>query len=187
MKTTRARSKSVSIPPVRAGLRNERASRGLTVAPTRTRTRLLKSAAGRPHLKRTGSRVHFAGPDRAALLAAAQELAAELNVRLKRVDLSAVISKYIGETEKNLRKVFAVAERAEAILFFDEADALFGRRSEVKDAHDRYANQEVACLLQRLEEFDGVVILATNGTTKLPPSLQRRFARVVKFSPPKPR
>ena len=79
-----------------------------------------------------------------------------------RVDLSAIVDKYIGETQKNLERVFHQAESLNVVLFFDEADALFGRRSEVKDAHDRYANQEVAYLLQRMEQFDGITILATN-------------------------
>src|SRR3546814_7644634 len=90
-----------------------------------------------------------------------------LGLSLYRIDLSAVVSKYIGETEKNLRKLFDAAEGGGAILFFDEADALFGKRSEVKDSHDRYANIEVNYLLQRLESFRGLAILADRKGTRL--------------------
>ena len=93
---------------------------------------------------------------------AAEIIAGELGLELYKIDLSTVVSKYIGETEKNLSRIFAEAETSNAILFFDEADALFGKRSEVKDSHDRYANIEIGYLLQRMEEYEGVVILATN-------------------------
>ncbi|ACZ30962.1 AAA ATPase central domain protein [Xylanimonas cellulosilytica DSM 15894] len=104
-------------------------------------------------------------------------VAAELGLPLWKVDLSAVVSKYIGETEKNLEEVFAAVEGSRAILMFDEADALFGKRSEISDAHDRYANIEVAYLLQRIESFDGVLLLATN----LPGNLDTAFARRIQF------
>lgn len=120
----------------------------------------------------------FVGADGARRWQAAQELAAAFKVGIKRVDLSAVVSKYIGETEKNLAKLLAAAERSGSILYFDEADALFGKRTDVKDAHDRYANQEVSYLLQRLEDHAGIVILTTNGKIKLPFALRRRFSRV---------
>jgi SpoVK/Ycf46/Vps4 family AAA+-type ATPase len=94
--------------------------------------------------------------------AAAHAVAHDTGRDLYRIDLSAVVSKYIGETEKNLDRIFAAADPGHAILFFDEADALFGKRSEVKDSHDRYANVEVAYLLQRLESFHGLAIFATN-------------------------
>jgi SpoVK/Ycf46/Vps4 family AAA+-type ATPase len=94
---------------------------------------------------------------------AAEVLANDLQKDLYRVDLSMVVSKYIGETEKNLDRLFRAAESAGAILFFDEADALFAKRSEVKDSHDRYANIEISYLLQRLETYDGLAILATNS------------------------
>jgi SpoVK/Ycf46/Vps4 family AAA+-type ATPase len=97
----------------------------------------------------------------------AEMLAETLQVDLFRVDLSAVVSKYIGETEKNLNDVFDKAESSGAILFFDEADALFGKRSTVKDAHDRYANAEVAHLLQRIESHNGLVILTSNGKKRI--------------------
>ena len=103
-----------------------------------------------------------------------------------RIDLSMVVSKYIGETEKNLEKVFQMAEDKNWILFFDEADALFGKRSSVSDAHDRYANQETAYLLQRLEDFNGVVILASNLKTNIDEAFARRFQSVIYFPIPRP-
>jgi hypothetical protein len=102
-----------------------------------------------------------------------------------RVDLSLVVSKYIGETEKNLSRLFDAAEREGWILFFDEADALFGKRTSVSDAHDRYANQEVSYLLQRIEGFDGVVILATNLRHNIDDAFLRRFQSVVQFPLPR--
>jgi SpoVK/Ycf46/Vps4 family AAA+-type ATPase len=93
---------------------------------------------------------------------AAEIIAATLGLDLFKIDLSIVVSKYIGETEKNLSRVFADAETSNAILFFDEADALFGKRSEVKDAHDRYANVETSYLLQRMEEFEGIALVHAN-------------------------
>ncbi|TND09747.1 MAG: ATPase AAA [Bacteroidetes bacterium] len=103
-----------------------------------------------------------------------------------RIDLSMVVSKYIGETEKNLSKIFEQAEHKNWILFFDEADALFGKRTKVEDAHDRYANQEVSYLLQRLEDFPGIVILASNFKTNLDDAFTRRFQTVVSFPMPRP-
>jgi SpoVK/Ycf46/Vps4 family AAA+-type ATPase len=100
---------------------------------------------------------------------------------LYRIDLSAVVSKYIGETEKNLRKLFDAAEKGGAILFFDEADALFGKRSEVKDSHDRYANIEINYLLQRMEAFRGLAILATNMKNALDQAFLRRLRFIVNF------
>jgi len=108
---------------------------------------------------------------------AAEIIARELALDLYRIDLSAVIDKYIGETEKRLRRVFDAAERSGAILFFDEADALFGKRSEVKDSHDRYANIEIDYLLQRMEDYRGLAILATNRKG----SLDRAFLRRLRF------
>jgi hypothetical protein len=111
-------------------------------------------------------------------------LAREAGLDLWRIDLSAVVSKYIGETEKHLDRVFALAAGGNAILFFDEADALFGKRSEVKDAHDRYANIEVAFLLQRLEAFEGVAILASNLAGNVDPAFSRRMHFVIEFPLP---
>lgn len=119
----------------------------------------------------------FAGPSGTGKTLAAEVLANHLQLDLYRIDLSAVVSKYIGETEKNLRRLFDAAEDGGAILFFDEADALFGKRSEVKDSHDRYANIEVAYLLQRMEAYRGLSILATN----LPDALDTAFLRRIRF------
>ena len=116
-------------------------------------------------------------------LVAAQTLARDLGKKLYRVDLGAVISKYIGETEKNLRRVFNAARKSRAVLFFDEADALFGKRTEVHDSHDRYANIEINYLLQRIEEYAGVAILATDKRTKIDNALSRRFDFVIRVPP----
>jgi hypothetical protein len=123
----------------------------------------------------------FTGESGTGKTMAAEVLARELGLSLYRIDLSAVVSKYIGETEKNLRKLFDAAEGGGAILFFDEADALFGKRSEVKDSHDRYANIEVNYLLQRLESFGGLAILATNMKGALDGAFLRRLRFVVHF------
>jgi SpoVK/Ycf46/Vps4 family AAA+-type ATPase len=112
---------------------------------------------------------------------AAEVLANELQLDLYHIDLSQVVSKYIGETEKNLGRVFDAAEEGGAILFFDEADALFGKRSEVKDSHDRYANIEVSYLLQRMEAYRGLAILTTNLKSALDPAFLRRIRFVVQF------
>ncbi|MCW2597979.1 MAG: ATP-binding protein [Jatrophihabitans sp.] len=117
---------------------------------------------------------------------AAHVIAEELSIDLFQVDLSAVVDKYIGETEKNLEKVFRAAEALDVVLFFDEADALFGSRSDVKDARDRYANQEVAYLLQRMEHFDGITILATNLRGNLDRAFSRRMSFIVHFPDPDP-
>ena len=98
-----------------------------------------------------------------------------------RIDLSMIVSKYIGETEKNLSKVFDAAEHKDWILFFDEADALFGKRTDVRDAHDRYANTDVAYLLQRIENYNGLVILATNRKSNIDKAFTRRFQTVISF------
>lgn len=129
-----------------------------------------------------GCSVLFRGGSGAGKTLAADVLAEMLQLDLYRVDLSQVISKYIGETEKNLQRLFAAAEDSGAILFFDEADSLFGKRSEVKDSHDRYANQEINYLLQRTEARRGLVIVATNGRTAVDPALLRRFRFIVELS-----
>ena len=123
----------------------------------------------------------FAGESGTGKTMAAEVLANELQLDLYRVDLSAVVSKYIGETEKNLRRVFDAAEESGAILLFDEADALFGKRSEVKDSHDRYANIEVSYLLQRMESYRGLAILTTNMKAALDTAFRRRLRFVVQF------
>ena len=111
-------------------------------------------------------------------------IARELGLDLYKIDLSAVVSKYIGETEKNLDRIFRAADCSNAILFFDEADALFGKRSETKDAHDRYANIEVAYLLQKVEDYEGVVILASNLSKNIDEAFSRRMHYVVEFPLP---
>jgi predicted nucleic acid-binding protein len=123
----------------------------------------------------------FAGESGTGKTMAAEVIANDLGLNLYRIDLSAVVSKYIGETEKNLRKLFDAAEQGGAILFFDEADALFGKRSEVKDSHDRYANIEINYLLQRMESFSGLAILATNMKSALDQAFLRRLRFVVDF------
>jgi hypothetical protein len=123
----------------------------------------------------------FTGEPGTGKTLAAQVIAAELQLDLYRIDLSNVVSKYIGETEKNLEKIFEEAESSNAILFFDEADAIFGRRSEVKDAHDRYANIEVGYLLQRMETHDGITILATNLSANMDEAFTRRLNFIVHF------
>jgi hypothetical protein len=123
----------------------------------------------------------FAGPSGTGKTLAAEVLATELRLDLYRIDLSAVVSKYIGETEKNLKQVFDAAESGGCLLLFDEADALFGKRAEVKDSHDRYANIEVGYLLQRMESFQGLAILTTNMKSSLDKSFQRRLRFTVDF------
>jgi len=123
----------------------------------------------------------FVGQSGTGKTMAAEVLANKLRLDLYRIDLSQVVSKYIGETEKNLRKVFDAAEGSGAILLFDEADALFGKRSEVKDSHDRYANIEISYLLQRMEDYRGLAILTTNMKGALDQAFLRRIRFVVRF------
>jgi SpoVK/Ycf46/Vps4 family AAA+-type ATPase len=123
----------------------------------------------------------FSGPPGTGKTMAAEVIAQELQLDLYKIDLSQVVSKYIGETEKNLDRIFTAAETANAILFFDEADALFGKRAEVKDAHDRYANIEVGYLLQKVESYLGLAILATNLRQNLDEAFIRRMQAIVEF------
>jgi ATP-dependent 26S proteasome regulatory subunit len=123
----------------------------------------------------------FAGPSGTGKTMAADIIAGELGLDLYKIDLSGVVSKYIGETEKNLERIFTAAENANAILFFDEADALFGKRSEVRDSHDRYANVEVAYLLQKMDRFEGVAILATNLRQNMDEAFVRRLCFAIDF------
>jgi len=141
---------------------------------------LLKEAGGNGR----GITALFSGSPGTGKTLAAHVVAAELGLDIVRIDLSAIVDKYIGETQKNLERVFHQAESLNVVLFFDEADALFGRRSEVKDAHDRYANQEVAYLLQRMEQFDGITILATNLRGNLDPAFSRRLSFILHFPDP---
>lgn len=123
----------------------------------------------------------FSGPSGTGKTYAAEVLASQLGLDLYRIDLSQVVSKYIGETEKNLSRIFTAAEDGGAILLFDEADALFGKRSEVKDSHDRYANVEVSYLLQRMEAYRGLAILTTNQKSALDSAFLRRLRYVIQF------
>lgn len=135
---------------------------------------------------RPGYRSLFYGPPGTGKTMTACLLGKTTGRDVYKVDLSLVVSKYIGETEKNLAKVFDQAQSKGWILFFDEADALFGKRSETKDAHDRYANQEVAFLLQRVETFDGIAILASNRRENLDEAFARRFESIIYFPMPRP-
>ncbi|MDY6818777.1 MAG: ATP-binding protein [Halobacteriales archaeon] len=132
-----------------------------------------------------GVNVLFAGPSGTGKTMAAEIVANETGLDLYRIDLATVVSKYIGETEGNLRRIFDEAAASNAVLFFDEADALFGERTEVQDSHDRYANVEVNYLLQRMEDHDGVVILATNLAENLDDAFQRRLNVSIEFPMPK--
>ncbi|MEZ0290955.1 MAG: ATP-binding protein, partial [Solirubrobacteraceae bacterium] len=148
----------------------------------RHRDRVLSDWGYEKTVARTqGLKVLFAGESGTGKTMGAQVLGAELGLDLYRVDLATVVSKYIGETEKNLERIFSAADGSNAILFFDEADALFGKRSEVSDSHDRYANIEVAYLLQRMEAYPGAVILATNYKRNIDDAFIRRLDFVVDF------
>ena len=131
-----------------------------------------------------GVAVLFSGPPGSGKTMAAEVLARALSLQLFQIDLSTVASKYIGETEKQLSAIFAEAERSQCLLFFDECDAIFGKRTEVKDAHDRYANTEVNYLLQRLEQYDGVVLLATNFQKNIDEAFLRRLHDSIDFPMP---
>jgi hypothetical protein len=131
-----------------------------------------------------GLNVLFAGASGTGKTMAAEVIANDLGLDLFKIDLSQVVSKYIGETEKNLHQIFRVADAAQAILLFDEADALLGRRSEVRDAHDRYANIEVAYLLQKMEEYEGITVLATNLRQNIDEAFTRRIRFIVEFPYP---
>lgn len=131
-----------------------------------------------------GYRSLFFGPPGTGKTLTATLLGKEVGADVYRIDLSMVVSKYIGETEKNLAAVFDVAERARALLLFDEADALFGKRTDAQDAHDRYANMETAYLLQRLERYEGVAVLTTNLRGQLDKAFTRRFEAIVEFAEP---
>ena len=128
----------------------------------------------------------FAGPPGTGKTMAAEVVAAELDLPLYRIDLSQVVNKYIGETEKNLRRLFDAAEECDVALFFDEADAIFGKRTEVRDSHDRYANLEISYLLERMERFKGLAILATNRRKDLDEAFMRRLRWVIEFEMPEP-
>lgn len=132
----------------------------------------------------TGVNALFAGPPGTGKTMAAEVIASELRVPLFRIDCASVISKYIGETEKNLERIFNAAKQCDVVLFFDEADALFGKRTQVSDAHDRYANIETSYLLQRIERHEGIVVLATNLMSNIDNAFIRRLTQIVHFKAP---
>jgi SpoVK/Ycf46/Vps4 family AAA+-type ATPase len=133
------------------------------------------------HFIGKGPNVLFSGPPGIGKTMAAEIMASDLKRDMYKVDLATVVNKYIGETEKNLKKIFKDAENTHAILFFDEADALFGKRTEVKDTHDRYANVEISYLLQKMEEHKGIAILATSHKKDVADSFLRRMQFIVEF------
>lgn len=152
------------------------------VATVRVRPQVLEGwQVGQKLAANAGVTVLFAGPPGTGKTMAAEVVAAELGLDLYKIDLSSIVSKYVGETEKNLEKIFDEAERSNAILFFDEADALFGKRSEVRDAHDRYANIEISYLLQRMDAYNGITILATNLRANLDEAFTRRLQFAIDF------
>ena len=154
-------------------------------AQVRYRTRVYGDYGfARKMVRGRGISVLLSGPSGTGKTMAAEVIAHDLNLDLYRIDLSSVVSKYIGETEKNLRRVFDEAETSGAVLFFDEADALFGKRSEVRDSHDRHANIEVSYLLQRMEAYSGLAILATNLKGNLDNAFLRRLRFVVEIPLP---
>lgn len=145
---------------------------------------VLNNSSMKKRLK-PGYRALFYGPPGTGKTLTAAILGKETGREVFRVDLSTVVSKYIGETEKNLERIFSRAEHRNWILFFDEADAIFGKRTQVKDSHDRFANQEVSYLLQRVEDFDGLVILASNNKDNIDEAFARRFQSIIHFPLPK--
>jgi ATP-dependent 26S proteasome regulatory subunit len=152
------------------------------VATVRRRPLVLEEwGVGQKLAASAGVTVLFAGSPGTGKTMAAEVITAQLGLDLYKIDLSSLVSKYIGETEKNLERIFTEAQASNAILFFDEADAIFGKRSEVKDAHDRYANVEVSYLLQRMEAYDGVTILATNLRANLDDAFTRRLQFAIDF------
>ncbi len=152
------------------------------VSTVRGRAKVMEEwGIGRKLAASNGVTILFAGPPGTGKTMGAEVIAGELGLDLYKIDLSTIVSKYIGETEKNLERIFAEAQSSNAILFFDEADAIFGKRSEVKDAHDRYANIETSYLLQRMEAYDGVTILATNLRANLDEAFTRRLQFALDF------
>lgn len=151
-------------------------------ATVRSRYQVLENwGVGKKLASHNGITVLFAGQPGTGKTMAAGIIASELKLDIYKIDLSTIVSKYIGETEKNLERIFQEAEASNAILFFDEADALFGKRSEVRDSHDRYANIEISYLLQRMEAYDGITILATNMRSNLDEAFTRRLQFAVDF------
>ena len=133
-----------------------------------------------------GISVIFAGPPGTGKTMAAQVMASELCLDLYRIELPAVVSKYIGETEKNLEEIFEQASKSQVILFFDEADVLFSKRTEVRDSNDKYSNMEAAFLLQKMEEYEGITVLATNFLQNFDEAFKRRMKFIIDFPFPGP-
>jgi SpoVK/Ycf46/Vps4 family AAA+-type ATPase len=155
-----------------------------TLQPVNEIKNLLKDISSvdpKAKLKTVGYAVLFYGPPGTGKTLTAALLGKEFNKPVFKVDISKIVSKYIGETEKNLNAVFADAKEKGAILFFDEADALFGKRTEVKDAHDRFANIEVSYLLQQIEAHPGLTILATNKKSNIDETFTRRLRFIISF------
>ena len=161
------------------------------LAPLRQVVAAVRARLG-PRAKRTRNprstraksvRVRLTGKSRVGALVTAQYLVSALRMDLYRIDLSAIVSKYIGETEKQLKRVFDAAEKSGAVLFFDEADALFGKRTGVKNSHDRYANIEVNYLLQKLEAYRGLAILSTGSRRQLDEAFSGRFDFIIRVPP----
>ena len=152
----------------------------------KTRQSGLSARARKLHSSPAGVLALFSGPSGTGKIMAAEMIAWELSTSLYSVNLKEVVSKYIGETEKNLAGVFETAKKKKAVLFFEEADALFGKRSQVKDAHDRYANVEVNYLLAKVEAYRGLVILTSNHNVDLDPTIVCRVKYLLEFSHPIP-
>jgi SpoVK/Ycf46/Vps4 family AAA+-type ATPase len=155
------------------------------IAMVRERAQILERWGYQRHLGISrGVAALYSGEPGTGKTMAASVVASELGLELVRIDLSAVVSKYVGETEKNLAKIFDEAQDAHAMLLFDEADSLFGKRTELKTAQDRFANLEVNYILQRMETFDGVSVLTTNAEAAIDPALQRRLNFRIRFPEP---
>jgi SpoVK/Ycf46/Vps4 family AAA+-type ATPase len=155
------------------------------VAMVRERTQILERWGYQRHLGISrGVSALFSGEPGTGKTMAASVIASTLGLELVRIDLSAVVSKYVGETEKNLARIFDEAQDAHAMLLFDEADSLFGKRTELRTAQDRFANLEVNYILQRMESFDGVSVLTTNAENAIDPALQRRLNFRIRFPEP---
>ena len=133
----------------------------------------------------SGLSILLSGDNSSGKLSAATHIANKLNYKLYQIDLSHVVNKFIGETEKNLNRIFSIAEGIDTILFFDEADALFGKRTSVADSHDRFANIEVSYLLQKMEQYKGLIILSSNFKSSIDEEFIRQFQSVIHFSMPK--
>jgi SpoVK/Ycf46/Vps4 family AAA+-type ATPase len=171
-KTAKARTpRSSASVQAKPSLRKIHVSR---VSPSKAKTPISTAPA-------TAQRIWFVGDDAAQRNSAAQALADKLQLKLERVDPAQIVSRYIGETEKNVNRLFTQAIDQRWLLFFDEADALFGKRSEVKDSHDRYANVELAYLLERIEQSSAPVVIATKVKPALDPAVLRKLAQLVEL------